>query len=105
MTRTDMKQIAIDFIQIIEHRPNLNLLHEGKEQLTSCTALHEEPQLCTASEIHENFLVFWAVLSSYFSGCVIKQRARIMVGFDHPTFRFRGGGVTTSPPNPKKNLN
>ena len=26
-----------------------------------------------------------------------KQRARIMVGLEHPTFRLRGGDVTTSP--------
>ena len=42
------------------------------------------------------WLFFWAGL--YFF--ILRQRARIMVCLEHPTFRLRGGDVITSPPLP-----
>ena len=44
------------------------------------------------------WLFFWAASPS--SCFTLKQRSRIMVGLEHPTFRLRGGDVTTSPPLP-----
>ena len=74
-------------------------IHGGKDQHKSCTAHHGEPLLCPCLRTH-------AICLGYFSGLgnvafTLKQRARIMVGLDHPTFRLRGGDVTTSPPLPK----
>ena len=42
------------------------------------------------------WLFFWAGYCCF----TIKQRARIMVGLEHPTIRLRGGDLTTSLPLP-----
>ena len=58
-----------------------------------------EPLLCPCLRTTCNFLLI-------FLGCclTLKQRARMMVGLEHPTFRLRGGDVTTSPPLPRFKL-
>ena len=45
-----------------------------------------------------NFVFIFSLDLINFNVC--KQRARIMVGLEHPTIRLRGGDVTTSPPLP-----
>ena len=84
------------FLEVFEFlRP---FIHGRKDQNKSCTTHHGKSLLfpCLRSTCNFFWLFFWAGYCCF----TTKQRARIMVGLEHPTIRLRGGNEITSLPLP-----
>ena len=70
-------------------------------QLITANHINHITANCLWTTCNYFWLFFWSGYCCFFT---YKERARIMVGLEHPTFRLRGGDVTTSPPPPNIKL-